>query len=261
MIIVLMVAPHCAVPIRGPRTSVTLHGGGGRVEDTQVGCEGERLLKQEHEQSMGGVSIDYAHDAFTRGASVMVLHGRVTALSGEQAEGAAASLTRSSYTLVAGGFRIGIDSRYIGGELGAVAYVGGGDLETIPSLLLRVGDLDQVWWETGLGHVYGAFDPTLFSTVLAYREPELQFRVGIALSKQVIMDFRQDGKRIALGGSDDEGDTLAGFYARLNLRVHEGVSLTARALLGPNMQILIGASFDLEPDPVPQRSGRPRARF
>jgi len=228
----------CAIDRGASRTKVSMNSEYAYAGDTVYGCEGGLINDQHHHQVGGKAAVRYEHQ---KGGLVQVDGG---AIYGKHHRSIDINLLRDEYVMGTFGALLGWDFQNIGIDAGATVIWGDctGQAQGFPRLNLRVGAIDRLWYEAGIGPMDAPFDGRFMYTGFGFRGEWFDLNLGVAGIGRPMVDLEDN--YLIFGTLAQDGPDLGG-YGQVSIHLGKHTSLNAGGILSENFSFQLGLSFTL----------------
>jgi hypothetical protein len=238
LLVACLLCSFCAAVDRERnRVRLTLDGEYGFPGHRTYGCDDEVLSTQRHQQIGGRAAVRLD----TRRGGILQLD--VAGLYGEVVRSDRVQVNHREYFLGVLGAKFGWNFKNAGFDLGGgVVFCDDGDSKLIPRLAVRLGRLDRVWLEAGIGPLEAPFDGRASYVGIGADGGWYRFDVGGALVGRWMLD--PEDREIVLGTLDSEFFD-AGFYGLFSFEVAPDVWLNLGGLGSSGYSFRLGLGFEL----------------
>jgi hypothetical protein len=228
----------CAIDRGASRTTVSMDSEYAHAGDKVYGCEGELISDQRHHQVGGKAAVRHEN---RRGGLFQVDGG---AVYGRHDTSVGIEPLREEYVMGTFGALLGWDFKYIGIDGGATILWEqcSEQVQAFPRLNLRLGAIDRVWFESGIGPMDAPFDGRFLYGGVGFRSEWIDFNLGLAAIGRPMVDLEDN--HLIFGTLADNGPDLGG-YGRLSVHLGRHASFHAGGILSENFSFQLGLSFTL----------------
>jgi hypothetical protein len=229
----------CATIDRGrSKSSISADAEYGLAGNRSYGCGGEVLSEQRHHQVGGKVTYRY------ESRHGLIAQADAGALFGSLANHFGFEPTRRDYFMGSLGGLIGYDLKYVGADLGAgLLFDDRGRALLVPRFNLRLGSLNHVWFETGVGPADAPFDGRLLYGGVGLRGDNFHLDFGAAFIGRPLANLDCGYDEITLGELTDNG-LDGGGYVTLTFMLGHGIGLNLGAIAAENFSARLGLRFE-----------------
>jgi len=232
-----MFSVFCAAVERKTKVRLSLDGEYAYAGDRTYGCDNELLSTQRHHQAGGKVTLRVETRQW------LILQVDAGGLYGEVARSENVTVRRRDYFIGSCGIRVGRNWKNGGFDFGGgVLFNDGGDVQLVPRLEVRLGDLERVWLESGIGPVDAPFDGRLGYVGIGADCGWYRLHAGGALVGHMLLD--PESRDLMLGTVETEAFD-AGFYGIFSLRLSDLLFLNVGGVGSSGYSFRLGLGLEL----------------